>query len=113
MQETDTPPSIDDPTLQQLTNAENGNSTPLRTLCADLHTKIEAFLQEDVKTEILKNVQTQCRHSLSIISEALEKYPYAIPLFRPPRNPIAETINLTNPFTTFKSHLPLPLLQRR
>ncbi|KAL2044311.1 hypothetical protein N7G274_003016 [Stereocaulon virgatum] len=51
------------------------DSTPLRTLCAELHAKVEAFVQEDVETETLKNVQTQCRHSLSIISEALERYP--------------------------------------
>lgn len=53
----------------------NGDSTPLRTLCADLHTRITAFLDEDVPTERLRNVQAQCRHSLSIISEALERYP--------------------------------------
>ncbi|MCJ1451580.1 3'-phosphoadenosine 5'-phosphosulfate sulfotransferase [Mycoblastus sanguinarius] len=53
----------------------NGDSTPLRTLCAQLHEQITAFLQEDVQTEMLKNVQAQTRHSLGIISEALERYP--------------------------------------
>lgn len=52
-----------------------GDSIPLRILCANLHAKVEAFLQEDVETEILRSVQAQCRHSLGIISEALERYP--------------------------------------
>jgi len=53
----------------------NGDSTPLRTLCAQLHAQVTAFLQEDVETEMLKNVQAQCRNSLNIISEAIERYP--------------------------------------
>ncbi|KAL9126423.1 MAG: hypothetical protein Q9217_004515 [Psora testacea] len=55
--------------------ALNGEAHPLRTLCTELHKKIEAFLQEDIEEERLKAVQAQCRHSLSIIQEALDKYP--------------------------------------
>ena len=58
------------------TKIVNGNSSaPLRDLCAELHKEVEAFLQEDVKTETLKSAQRQCRHSLDIISEAIERYP--------------------------------------
>lgn len=54
----------------------NRNCTSLRSLCAHLHEKIEAFLREDVQSERLKAVQDQCKHSLCIISDALAKYPY-------------------------------------
>ncbi|KAK3174260.1 hypothetical protein OEA41_001504 [Lepraria neglecta] len=72
MPETETELSTNGQTEQPI---NQGDSTPLRTLCADLHAKVEAFLQEDVETEILRSVQAQCRHSLGIISEALERYP--------------------------------------
>jgi len=48
--------------------------TSLRALCSELHARIEAFLQEDVKTERLKRVQEQTRHSLDVIQEALQRY---------------------------------------
>ena len=65
------------PTEQAPSGNSNGNvdPTPLRALCTDLHSQIEAFLQEDVETEVLRNVQKQCRHSLRIIQEALDRYP--------------------------------------
>ena len=63
----------------------NGDSDSLRTLCAELHTKIEAFLQEDIKEERLKAVQAQCRHSLGIIQAALDRYPYVPQISRIPR----------------------------
>lgn len=47
----------------------------LRGVCAELHKQVEAFLQEDVETAILQSVQKRCRHSLSIISEAVNRYP--------------------------------------
>ena len=55
---------------------QNGHVNPLRILCAQLHEQIEAFLQEDIQEERLKAVQAQCRHSLDIIQEALDRYPY-------------------------------------
>ncbi|KAL9104553.1 MAG: hypothetical protein Q9163_000527 [Psora crenata] len=54
----------------------NGEAHPLRLLCTELHTKIEAFLQKDIEEERLRAVQAQCRHSLDIIHEALNRYPY-------------------------------------
>ncbi|KAL8934352.1 MAG: hypothetical protein Q9211_005270, partial [Gyalolechia sp. 1 TL-2023] len=53
---------------------QNGDSTSLRALCATLHARITAFLQEDVPTERLKAVQAQTRKSLAIIQEALDRY---------------------------------------
>ena len=49
-------------------------ATSLRALCAQIHARIEAFLQEDVETEKLRRVQAQTRISLGVISEALQRY---------------------------------------
>ncbi|CAF9917673.1 hypothetical protein IMSHALPRED_003716 [Imshaugia aleurites] len=73
MTETGTSPSAHAPVPES--PLSNGDCNPLRTLCADLHARITAFLQEDVPTERLRDVQAQCRRSLAIISEALERYP--------------------------------------
>lgn len=54
----------------------SADAESLHTLCKRLHSQVEAFLAEDFKEEIFRNTQRQCRHSLSIIHEALEKYPY-------------------------------------
>ncbi len=54
-------------------------SAPLRSLCRDVKTKIEAFLAEDIETEILKRVQEQTRLSLRVIQEALQRYEYDFP----------------------------------
>ncbi|MCJ1472395.1 3'-phosphoadenosine 5'-phosphosulfate sulfotransferase [Lambiella insularis] len=51
----------------------NGYS-PLQELCAGLHARIEAFLQEDVQTEKLRRVQAQTRIAFSVVQEALQKY---------------------------------------
>ncbi|KAL8742031.1 MAG: hypothetical protein Q9190_005425, partial [Brigantiaea leucoxantha] len=58
------------------TTTSNGNDEPfaLRSLCATLHAQITAFLQEDVPTERLRNVQAQTRNSLTIIQNALNRY---------------------------------------
>ena len=56
--------------------AVNGDSHSLRSLCSELHQKIESFLQEDVEKEKLRAVQAQCRHSLAIVQEAIDRYPY-------------------------------------
>ena len=55
---------------------DHGAPSPLRTLCEELHKKVFAFLEEDVKEELLQNVQGQCLRTITIISDALEKYPY-------------------------------------
>ena len=46
----------------------------LRSLSSKLHEKVHAFLQEDVKTEILKKVQAQTKISLRVIEDALHRY---------------------------------------
>lgn len=54
---------------------DNGTPSPLRTLCAEVHEKVFAFLQQKAETELLMSVQAQCRNTISIISNALERYP--------------------------------------
>lgn len=61
--------------------AVNGNGTTqledddtIRPLCARLNARIEAFLQEEVEDQALKNVQSQTRVALGVVSAALEKY---------------------------------------
>ncbi|KAL8788942.1 MAG: hypothetical protein Q9195_007058 [Heterodermia aff. obscurata] len=58
----------------QQSRLENGDSTALRTLCAQLHEKVNSFLNEDVKTERLRTTQAQTRRSLAVIQEALDRY---------------------------------------
>ncbi|MCJ1291138.1 3'-phosphoadenosine 5'-phosphosulfate sulfotransferase [Xylographa carneopallida] len=48
--------------------------TPLRALCILLRSRIEAFLQEDLATQKLRNVQAQTRIALDVIIEALNRY---------------------------------------
>lgn len=60
-------------TQSRLSNGDEPSS--LRALCVQLHEQVEAFLQEDFQEEILQHVQSQCRNSLQIISEALQRYP--------------------------------------
>ena len=61
----------------QLTQLPNGDTSPLRTICAELHDKVTSFLNEDLKTERLKATQEQTRRSLAVIQEALDKYEFA------------------------------------
>jgi len=65
---------------------DNGAPSPLRTLCEELHDKVFKFLESEAPTETLKNVQGQCWHTITIISDALTKYPYVpiSPLQPPP-----------------------------
>ena len=54
---------------------QNGSSDSLLSLCTSLHSQITAFLQEDVQTGTLRAVQAQAKKSLTIIHEALDRYP--------------------------------------
>ena len=54
---------------------DNGAPSPLRALCAELHEKVFAFLEEDAQNETLKNVQGQCWRTMTVISDALTNYP--------------------------------------
>jgi len=67
-----------EPALQHTENQQpipsNDDNSALRDLCAQLHSQVTAFLQEDVKTERLKAAQARTRHSLAVIQEALDRY---------------------------------------
>ena len=54
---------------------DDGAPSPLRTLCQELNKKVLDFLESKPEEEILRNVQGQCWRTMTIISDALEKYP--------------------------------------
>ncbi|MCJ1378576.1 hypothetical protein MMC17_001675 [Xylographa soralifera] len=70
-----------EPLANGVADSVNGY-TPLRALCISLRSRIEAFLQEDLETEKLRNVQAQTRIALNVILEALNRYSYGA-LFPP------------------------------
>ena len=74
MSETASEPAAANSPIPLFQTAFNGDSSSIRALCSELHVKVEAFLQEDVKTKTLRSVQAQTRKSLAIIQEALDKY---------------------------------------
>ncbi|OLN86644.1 putative FAD synthase [Colletotrichum chlorophyti] len=43
-------------------------------VCAELRDKLDAFLAEDQKTQLLRNVQAQLRVSMRVVDEALARY---------------------------------------
>ncbi|KAK1596569.1 phosphoadenosine phosphosulfate reductase [Colletotrichum navitas] len=43
-------------------------------VCNELRIRVDAFLAEDQKTEVLRNVQSQMRVSLDVVDEALARY---------------------------------------
>jgi FAD synthetase len=47
---------------------------PFPDLCARIHDRVAAFLEEKDVTDRMKSLQTQTRTSLAVISEALERY---------------------------------------
>lgn len=61
---------------QHLANGEKDDQT-LSSLCAELHARVSAFLAEEALNDRLKKVQEQTRISMSVISEALNRYRYA------------------------------------
>ena len=99
--------SAPQPPEDQQSPLQNGDATALRTLCAQLHEKVNSFLNEDVKTERLRATQAQTRRSLAVIQEALDRYEFA--------SPELSDFYLFRPLTclTFQTLIPLPLLQRR
>jgi hypothetical protein len=71
------PLSAADEATQTREAAVNGNGhgdKSIRPLCRALAARVEAFLEEEVETEMLRNVQDQTRVSLGVITAALEKY---------------------------------------
>lgn len=57
------------------------HDTPLSfpLLCARIHDRVAAFLDEQTASERLKSLQQQTRISLDVIEKALDKYKYASP----------------------------------
>ena len=57
-------------------NAAQEETPPpaLPALCAQIHEKVERFLNSEPKTERIKNAQAQSRRSLECIEEALRRY---------------------------------------
>ncbi|GJD04709.1 phosphoadenosine phosphosulfate reductase [Colletotrichum higginsianum IMI 349063] len=43
-------------------------------VCNELRQRVDAFLAEDQKTEVLRNVQAQLRVSMAVVEEALARY---------------------------------------
>lgn len=85
--------------------SENGTFSSLRSLCPEVHDKVFAFLQQKAETGILMKVQAQCRNTIDILSDALERYPYVL------NRSYIKCMNTAD--HPFKTRYPLPLLQRR
>jgi FAD synthetase len=54
------------------------NRSSFRDVCFELRDKVEAFLAEEQKTTLLRDVQAQVRVSIGVVEEALDKYRYVI-----------------------------------
>lgn len=53
---------------------ESSLPSSLKSVCAELHQRVSAFLEEDIPDGLLKQVQIQTRHALKTLEEALAKY---------------------------------------
>lgn len=69
------PEAIDD--TQLVTNGVNDDGTIL-PVCAALAAKVNAFLEAEAETPLLKAVQEQTRVALGVISKTLERYRYEV-----------------------------------
>ena len=49
-------------------------SASLQQLCATIHTRVNAFVEEETGVDLLRKVQQQTRTSLRVMEEALTKY---------------------------------------
>ena len=49
----------------------------LKEVCADVHSRITAFLAAPAKDDILRSTQVQVKIGIGIIEKALEDYEYA------------------------------------
>jgi len=55
-----------------------GKSSSLPVTCAEVNTRVEAFLNAEPKTDRIRKVQEQSRLSLRILGEALDRYRYVL-----------------------------------
>ena len=74
--DTMTPPHLQNGLLDL--SKEIGQSGGLPAICAQINDKVELFLRQEAKTDMLRSTQEQTKISLGVISEALEKYRYVI-----------------------------------
>ena len=54
----------------------NGHDASILPLCARLAARVNAFLDSEAKTPLLRAVQEQTRVALGVISTALDRYRY-------------------------------------
>jgi hypothetical protein len=88
----------------------NGYDASILPLCAKLAAQVNAFLEAEAETPLLKAVQEQTRVALGVISTALDRYRYYLLLIEPATGPQSRADNLLTG-VQFRSNL--PLLQRR
>ena len=55
----------------------DASSITLSEVCADMHSRVSAFLSANPKSNIIKSTQEQTRKSLDCIDKALKDYEYA------------------------------------
>ncbi len=58
----------------------NGHDASILPLCAELAARVNAFLETEAATPLLRAVQEQTRVALGVISTALDRYRYSNPL---------------------------------
>lgn len=63
--------------IAQIIAAEPALELP--ALCAQIHARLNAFLETEPATDRIRSVQDQSRTSLKVIEEALSQYRYASP----------------------------------
>ena len=59
-------------------HGEADASTTLSEICADMHTRVSAFLAASPKSDNIRRTQEQTRISLGVIETALQDYEYAM-----------------------------------
>ncbi len=67
-------PEAGDKTDQPAVNGKKEDT--LRSVCAELHGRVSAFLAEEPLDDRLRRVQEQTRTSMGVISEALDRYTF-------------------------------------
>lgn len=68
-------PSAPPPAADELPQHSNGNgSNTLEDTCNELASKVNAFLDTEAPTDVLRDVQKQTRIAIDVIHEALERY---------------------------------------
>ena len=61
----------------------NGHDASILPLCAELAARVNAFLETEAATPLLRAVQEQTRVALGVISTALDRYRYSTPFLIP------------------------------